>query len=99
MPVRSQRHNPVKTQCCPNGEHTQRFTRDTRKALGKAGTERKISHSLRHEFAQQLDWNQGPEDRLAPNMPGVMVIFTCIKKNRKAGNISIPDAEYVVSHR
>lgn len=45
--------------------HTQRFTRAKRKALGEAGTERKVFHSLRHEFAQQLDRCQVPEDRIA----------------------------------
>ncbi|MGE1560420.1 tyrosine-type recombinase/integrase [Pantoea septica] len=45
--------------------HTQRFTRAKRKALGESGTERKVFHSLRHEFAQQLDRHQVPEDRIA----------------------------------
>jgi len=45
--------------------HTQRFTRAKRKALGEVGTDRKVFHSLRHEFAQQLDRNQVPEDRIA----------------------------------
>lgn len=45
--------------------HTQRFTRVKRLALGEKGTERKVFHSLRHEFAQQLDRNQVPEDRIA----------------------------------
>lgn len=45
--------------------HTQRFTRANRQALGEAGTERKVFHSLRHEVAQQLDRNQVPEDRIA----------------------------------
>ncbi|HCI5764083.1 TPA: site-specific integrase [Klebsiella quasipneumoniae subsp. quasipneumoniae] len=45
--------------------HTQRFTRAKRQALGEVGTERKVFHSLRHEFAQQLDRNQVPEDRIA----------------------------------
>lgn len=45
--------------------HTQRFTRAKRKALGESGTERKVFHSLRHEFAQQLDRCQVPEDRIA----------------------------------
>lgn len=45
--------------------HTQRFTRAKRQALGEKGTERKVFHSLRHEFAQQLDRNQVPEDRIA----------------------------------
>ncbi|HBZ7242886.1 TPA: site-specific integrase [Klebsiella pneumoniae] len=45
--------------------HTQRFTRAKRQALGEAGTERKVFHSLRHEVAQQLDRNQVPEDRIA----------------------------------
>ncbi len=45
--------------------HTQRFTRAKRQALGKSGTERKVFHSLRHDFAQQLDRNQVPEDRIA----------------------------------
>ncbi|EQA6236353.1 site-specific integrase [Enterobacter hormaechei] len=45
--------------------HTQRFTRAKRKALGEAGTDRKVFHSLRHEFAQQLDRSQVPEDRIA----------------------------------
>ncbi|MBZ7458999.1 site-specific integrase [Klebsiella michiganensis] len=45
--------------------HTQRFTRAKRKALGEAGTERKVFHSLRHSYAQQLDRNKVPEDRIA----------------------------------
>ncbi|CAM6855922.1 site-specific integrase [Citrobacter sp. Cpo107] len=45
--------------------HTQRFTRAKRQALGQEGTDRKVFHSLRHEFAQQLDRNQVPEDRIA----------------------------------
>ncbi|WP_419963501.1 tyrosine-type recombinase/integrase [Pantoea vagans] len=45
--------------------HSQRFTRAKRQALGEVGTERKVFHSLRHEFAQQLDRNQVPEDRVA----------------------------------
>ncbi len=45
--------------------HTQRFTRAKRKVLGETGTERKVFHSLRHEFAQQLDRCQVPEDRIA----------------------------------
>jgi len=45
--------------------HTQRFTRAKRKALGERGSERKVFHSLRHEFAQQLDRAQVPEDRIA----------------------------------
>lgn len=45
--------------------HSQRFTRVKRLALGEIGTERKVFHSLRHEFAQQLDQNQVPEDRIA----------------------------------
>jgi len=51
--------------------HTQRFMRAKRKALGEAGTERKVFHSLRHEVAQQLDRggvdgrNPVPEDRIA----------------------------------
>lgn len=45
--------------------HTQRFTRAKRQALGEKATERKVFHSLRHEFAQQLDRNQVPEDRIA----------------------------------
>ncbi|EQC4538724.1 site-specific integrase [Cronobacter sakazakii] len=45
--------------------HTQRFTRAKRRALGELGTERKVFHSLRHEFAQQLDRCQVPEDRIA----------------------------------
>ena len=49
---------------CSTG-HTQRFTRAKRRALGEVGTERKVFHSLRHEFAQQLDRNQVPEDRIA----------------------------------
>ncbi|NIF22560.1 tyrosine-type recombinase/integrase [Candidatus Pantoea multigeneris] len=44
---------------------TQRFTRAKRNVLGEVGTERKVLHSLRHEFAQQLDRNQVPEDRIA----------------------------------
>lgn len=45
--------------------HTQRFTRAKRQALGEKAAERKVFHSLRHEFAQQLDRNQVPEDRIA----------------------------------
>ncbi|HBV7915667.1 site-specific integrase [Klebsiella variicola] len=45
--------------------HTQRFTRAKRQALDEVGTERKVFHSLRHEFAQQLDRYQVPEDRIA----------------------------------
>ncbi|WP_213194404.1 site-specific integrase [Citrobacter portucalensis] len=45
--------------------HTQRFTRAKRQALGETKSERKVFHSLRHEFAQQLDRNQVPEDRIA----------------------------------
>lgn len=45
--------------------HTQRFTRAKRKALGAIGTDRKVFHSLRHEFAQQLDRAQVSEDRIA----------------------------------
>lgn len=45
--------------------HTQRFTRAKRKALGERGSDRKVFHSLRHEFAQQLDRAQVPEDRIA----------------------------------
>lgn len=45
--------------------HVNRFTRAKRKALGIEESERKVFHSLRHEFAQQLDRNQVPEDRIA----------------------------------
>ncbi|MCP9031642.1 site-specific integrase [Klebsiella sp. SWET4] len=45
--------------------HTQRFTRAKWQALGEEETKRKVFHSLRHEFAQQLDRNQVPEDRIA----------------------------------
>lgn len=45
--------------------HVNRFTRAKRKALGVEESERKVFHSLRHEFAQQLDRNQVPEDRIA----------------------------------
>lgn len=45
--------------------HSQQFTRKKRKALGEAGTERKVFHSLRHSYAQQLDRNKVPEDRIA----------------------------------
>lgn len=45
--------------------HTQRFTRAKRKVLGEQGSEKKVFHSLRHEFAQQLDRAQVPEDRIA----------------------------------
>jgi integrase len=53
--------------------HTQRFTRAKRKALGEAGTERKVFHSLRHGVAQILDrggvgkakLKPVPEDRIA----------------------------------
>lgn len=45
--------------------HTQQFTRAKRKALGEAAAERKVFHSLRHAFVQQLDRAQVPEDRIA----------------------------------
>lgn len=45
--------------------HVNRFTRAKRKALGVKESERKVFHSLRHEFAQQLDRNKVPEDRIA----------------------------------
>ncbi|ELY3452841.1 TPA: site-specific integrase [Cronobacter sakazakii] len=45
--------------------HTQQFTRAKRKALGELATERKVFHSLRHAFVQQLDRAQVPEDRIA----------------------------------
>ncbi|MFB3994047.1 site-specific integrase [Klebsiella pneumoniae] len=45
--------------------HVNRFTRAKRKALGVIESERKVFHSLRHEFAQQLDRNQVPENRIA----------------------------------
>ncbi|WEA06423.1 tyrosine-type recombinase/integrase [Pantoea dispersa] len=45
--------------------HTQRFKRAKRKALGATGTDRKVFHSLRHEFAQQLDRAMVSEDRIA----------------------------------
>ena len=45
--------------------HTQRFTKAKRQALEQEGTEIKVFHCLRHEFAQQLDRNQVPEDRIA----------------------------------
>jgi integrase len=45
--------------------HSQQFTRKKSKALGEAGTERKVFHSLRHSYAQQLDRNKVPEDRIA----------------------------------
>lgn len=64
--------------------HTQRFTRAKRKALGEQGTERKVYHSLRHEFAQQLDRNQVPEDRIALLMGherGITESFKTYSKN------------------
>lgn len=36
-----------------------------RKALGETYTQRKVFHSLRHEFVHQLDRAQVPEDRIA----------------------------------
>ncbi len=45
--------------------HTQQFTRAKRKALGEPAAERKVFHSLRHAFVQQLDRAQVPEDRIA----------------------------------
>ncbi|EEZ3917293.1 TPA: site-specific integrase [Escherichia coli] len=45
--------------------HTQQFTRAKRKALGETYTQRKVFHSLRHEFVHQLDRAQVPEDRIA----------------------------------
>ena len=45
--------------------HTQQFTRAKRKALGDPAAERKVFHSLRHAFVQQLDRAQVPEDRIA----------------------------------
>lgn len=45
--------------------HTQQFTRAKRKALGETATKRKVFHSLRHAFVQQLDRAQVPEDRIA----------------------------------
>lgn len=53
--------------------HSQRFTRAKRKALGEAGFELKVFHSLRHQVAQILDrggvGNKNlkpvPEDRIA----------------------------------
>jgi len=45
--------------------HTQQFTRAKRKALGEPVAERKVFHSLRHAFVQQLDRAQVPEDRIA----------------------------------
>lgn len=45
--------------------HTQQFTRAKRKALGELAAERKVFHSLRHAFVQQLDRAQVPEDRIA----------------------------------
>lgn len=45
--------------------HTQQFTRAKRKALSKPAAERKVFHSLRHAFVQQLDRAQVPEDRIA----------------------------------
>ena len=44
---------------------TQQFTRAKRKALGEPAAERKVFHSLRHAFVQQLDRAQVPEDRIA----------------------------------
>lgn len=45
--------------------HTQQFTRAKRKALSELAAERKVFHSLRHAFVQQLDRAQVPEDRIA----------------------------------
>ncbi|EKY6651617.1 site-specific integrase [Enterobacter asburiae] len=45
--------------------HTQQFTRAKRKALGEHAAERKVFHSLRHAFVQQLDRAQVQEDRIA----------------------------------
>ncbi len=45
--------------------HTQQFTRAKRKALGEPTAVRKVFHSLRHAFVQQLDRAQVPEDRIA----------------------------------
>lgn len=45
--------------------HTQQFTRAKRKALSEPAAERKVFHSLRHAFVQQLDRAQVPEDRIA----------------------------------
>lgn len=45
--------------------HTQQFTRAKRKAIGELAAERKVFHSLRHAFVQQLDRAQVPEDRIA----------------------------------
>lgn len=45
--------------------HTQQFTRAKRKALGELAAERKVFHSLRHAFVQQLDRAQVQEDRIA----------------------------------
>lgn len=52
--------------------HSQRFTRAKRKALGEAGSELKVFHSLRHQAAQILDrggigknLKPVPEDRIA----------------------------------
>ncbi len=45
--------------------HTQQFTRAKRKALDELAAERKVFHSLRHAFVQQLDRAQVPEDRIA----------------------------------
>ena len=45
--------------------HTQQFTRAKRKVLGEPAAERKVFHSLRHAFVQQLDRAQVPEDRIA----------------------------------
>lgn len=45
--------------------HTQQFTRAKRKVLGELAAERKVFHSLRHAFVQQLDRAQVPEDRIA----------------------------------
>ncbi|ELQ6146592.1 site-specific integrase [Cronobacter sakazakii] len=45
--------------------HTQQFTRAKRKALGESAAERKVFHSLRHGFVQQLDRGKVPEDRIA----------------------------------
>lgn len=44
---------------------TQQFTRAKRKVLGEPAAERKVFHSLRHAFVQQLDRAQVPEDRIA----------------------------------
>ena len=75
--------------------HTQRFTRAKRKALGEKGTERKVYHSLRHEFAQQLDRNQVPEDRIALLMGHERGITESFKTYSKKATSAIELKKYI----